>query len=91
MLLHFSVSFENAPIKYHGETEYPISAYQNYDKYIDSMTAFVKADLTKSFKKWGYTADDMTAVDFYFFRGAEEVVFFEWEKKDVTKPESTIT
>ena len=81
MLLHFSVSFKNAPIKYHGEVEYPLNVYQNSEPYVDSMTAFVKADLAKSFKKWGYTADDMTAVEFYFYRGSEEVIFFSWEKE----------
>ncbi len=82
MLLHYSIDFENGFITHHGETAYPISAYQNYDKYTESMTAFVKADLTKSIKKWGFTPDDMITAEFYFFRGSEEVIFFSWEKEN---------
>lgn len=83
MVLHYSISFENAPIKHHGEVEYPLSIYQNSEPYIESMTAFVKADLTTSIKKWGFTADDMIKAEFYFYRMAEEVIFFSWEKEDV--------
>ena len=83
MVLHYSVDFKESIITHHGETDYPISAYQNYDKYTDSMTAFVKADLTKSIKKWGFTPDDMVSVDFYFYKGSEEVIFFSWGKETV--------
>ena len=85
MLLHYSISFEGATITHHSEISYPISAYQNYDKYTDSMTAFVKADLTKSIKKWGFTPDQMIKADFYFFRGSEENIFFSWEKSQWKK------
>ena len=80
MVLHYSISFENAPIKHHGEVEYPLNIFQNSEPYVESMTAFVKADLTKSIKRWGYTADDMISAEFYFFRGSEEVIFFSWER-----------
>lgn len=81
MVLHYSINFKNGLIPHHGEISYPISAYQNYDKYTDSMIAFVKADLTKSIKEWGFTADDMIKAEFYFYRMAEEVIFFSWEKE----------
>ena len=83
MKLYFSVDFKESIITHHGETDYPISAYQNYDKYTDSMIAFVKADLTKSIKKWGFSPDDMVSVEFYFYRGSEEIIFFSWEKEDL--------
>ena len=83
MVLHYSISFENAPIKYHGEVEYPLNVFQNSEPYIESMTAFVKADLTKSIKKWGHTPDEMIKAEFYFYRGSEEVIFFSWEKEDI--------
>jgi len=89
MLLHYSISFSDCPITHHGEISYPISAYQNYDKYTDSMIAFVKADLTKSIKKWGFSPEDMIKADFYFYKRSEEVIFFSWEKEDVTKLHST--
>ena len=82
MTLHYSISFENGFITHHGEISYPISAYQNSEPYIESMTAFVKAALTKSIKKWGFTPDDMVAVEFYFYRMAEEIIFFSWEKEN---------
>lgn len=82
MTLHYSITFSDFPIPHHNEIIYPINAYQNYGKYTDSMTAFVKADLTKSIKKWGFTPDDMIKAEFYFFRGSEEVIFFSWEKED---------
>ena len=81
MLLHYSISFENAPIKHHGEVEYPLSIYQNCEPYIESMTAFVKADLTKSIKKWGFSPEDMIEVAFYFYKNGVETIFFEWEKE----------
>ena len=81
MLLHYSISFENAPIKYHGEVEYPLNLFQNSEPYVESMTAFVKADLTKSIKKWGFTPDDLIKADFYFYKRSEEVIFFSWEKE----------
>ena len=83
MLLHYSISFENAPLKYHGEVVYPLNVYQNSEPYVESMTAFVKADLTKSIKKWGHTPDEMIKAEFYFYKGSEEVIFFSWEKEDV--------
>ena len=83
MILHYSVNFENDPFTYHGETEYPLNIYQNCEPYVESMTAFVKAALTKSIKKWGFTPDDMVGAEFYFYKGSEEVVFFEWEKEDL--------
>ena len=88
MKLYYSCDFENGLIKHHGEISYPISAYQNYDKYTESMIAFVKADLTKSIKNWGFTPDDMISVDFYFYRGSEEVIFFQWEKETVNNEET---
>ena len=91
MVLHFSVNFENDPFTYHGETEYPLNIFQNCEPYAESMTAFVKSDLVDSMRKWGYTPEDLTAVCFYFYRMAEEIVFFEWEKEDVTKLQSTTT
>ena len=41
MLLHYSISFENDPFTYHGETDYPINIYQKTEPYAESMTAFV--------------------------------------------------
>ena len=81
MKLYYSVDFKESIITHHGETAYPISAYQNYDKYTESMRAFCDASLKKSLKKWGFTPDDMVDVEFYFFRGSEEVIFFSWEKE----------
>ena len=81
MLLHYSINFENDPFTYHGEVDYPLNFYQDCEPYAESMTAFVKADLTKSIKKWGFTPDDMVKAEFYFYRGSEEVVFFSWEKE----------
>lgn len=81
MVLHYSISFEGATITHHGEIDYPLNVFQNSEPYIESMTTFVKADLTKSIKKWGFTPDDMISAEFYFFRGSEEVVFFSWEKE----------
>lgn len=81
MVLHYSINFENGFITHHGETKYPLNVFQNSEPYIESMIAFVKADLTKSIKKWGFSADDMIKAEFYFYRMAEEVVFFSWEKE----------
>ena len=83
MVLHYSVNFENGFITHHGEIDYPLNVYQNSEPYIESMTAFVKPALTKSIKKWGYTPDDMIKAEFYFYRMAEEVVFFSCEKEDL--------
>ena len=88
MLLHYSISFSDCPIIHHGEIVYPIECYQNTEPYIESMTAFVKADLTKSIKKWGFTPDDMVKADFYFYRGSEEVIFFQWEKETLNDKET---
>ena len=82
MVLHYSILFENAPIKHHGEVEYPLNVYQNSEPYVESMTSFVRADLTKSIKKWGFTPDEMISAEFYFYRGSEEVIFFSWEKEN---------
>ena len=81
MKLYYSVDFKESIITHHGEISYPISAYQNYDKYTESMTAFVKSALTKSIKNWGFTPDDMVEVAFYFYKNGEEIIFFEWEKE----------
>ena len=88
MKLYYSVDFKESIITHHGEISYPISAYQNYEPYIDSMTAFVRADLAKSIKKWGFTPDDMVKAEFYFYRGSEEVIFFQWEKETVNNEET---
>jgi hypothetical protein len=45
------------------------------------MTAFVKADLVDSMRKWGFTPDQIVKADFYFYRGLEERIFFHWEKE----------
>ena len=79
MKLYFSVNFENGFIAHHGETDYPLNVFQNSEPYIESMIAFVKADLTKSIKKWGFTPDDMVSAEFYFFKGSEEIIFFSWK------------
>ena len=81
MVLHYSINFENGFIAHHGEVSYPLSIYQNSEPYIESMIAFVKADLTKSIKRWGFTPDDMISAEFYFFKGSEKILFFEWEKE----------
>ena len=83
MVLHYSISFSDCPLKHHEEVEYPLNVFQNSEPYIESMTAFVRADLTKSIKKWGHTPDDMITAEFYFYRGSEEVIFFSWEKEDL--------
>ena len=83
MLLHYSINFENDPFTYHGETNYPLNIYQNYEPYAESMTAFVKAALTKSIKNWGFTPDQIIKAEFYFFKLAEEIIFFEWEKDNL--------
>jgi hypothetical protein len=83
MVLHYSVNFENDPFTYHGETNYPLNIYQNYEPYAESMTAFVKAALTKSIKNWGFTPDQIIKAEFYFFKLAEEIIFFEWEKDNL--------
>ena len=82
MKLYYSVDFKESIITHHGDTEYPLNVFQNSEPYIESMTAFVKADLTKSIKKWGFTPDDMIKAEFYFYRGSEEVIFFSWEKEN---------
>ena len=83
MKLYYSVDFKDGFITHHGETDYPLNLYQNSEPYIDSMIAFVKADLTKSIKKWGFTSDQMIKADFYFYKRSEEVIFFEWEKENL--------
>ena len=81
MVLHYSVNFEGDPFTYHGETDYPLNIYQNCEPYAESMTAFVKSDLVDSMRKWGYTPDQIVKAEFYFFRMAEEIIFFDWEKE----------
>jgi len=83
MKLYYSVDFKESIITHHGEIVYPLNVYQNSEPYIESMTAFVKADLAKSIKKWGFSSDDMVKAEFYFFKGIEEVIFFSWEKEDL--------
>ena len=83
MLLHYSINFENDPFTYHGETNYPLKACQNYEPYAENMKAVVKVALTKSIKKWGFTPDQIIKVDFYFYKMAEEIIFFEWEKDNL--------
>ena len=85
MTLFYSVDFKESIITHHGDTEYPLSVYQNSEPYTESMTAFVRADLAKSLKKWGFSPDDMVSVDFYFYKGSEEVIFFSWEKETVVE------
>ena len=80
MVLHYSINFENGFNTHHGEEDYPLSIYQNSEPYIESMTAFVKADFPKSIKKWGFTPDEMIEVAFYFYKNGEEIIFFQWKK-----------
>ena len=82
MTLHYSIQFKDSYLPNHGEVKYPISAYQNYDKYTESMIALVKADLSKKLPKWGETPDKMLKAEFYFHRGPEEIIFFKWEKEN---------
>ena len=89
MLLHYSISFSDFPIAHHGEIIYPISAYQNTEPYIESMKAFCDSALQKSLKKWGFSSDDMISVDYYFYRGADEIIFFSWEKETETEAETS--
>ena len=81
MKLYYSVDFKESIITHHGEIDYPLNVYQNSEPYVESMTAFVKSALTKSIKNWGYTPDDMVNAEFYFYRGSEEIIFFQWEKE----------
>ena len=81
MVLHYSISFSDCPLKHHGEIVYPIECYQNTEPYIESMRAFCNSALQKSLKKWGHTPDEMIKAEFYFYRGSEEVIFFSWEKE----------
>ena len=83
MKLYYSVDFKESIITHHGESDYPLNVYPNSEPQIESMIAFVKADLTKSIKKWGFTPDDMVTAECYFFRGSEEKRFFSWEKEDL--------
>ena len=87
MLLHYSINFKNG-FPHHGEVEYPLNVCQNSEPYVESMIAFVKPALTKSLKKWGFTADDMVGAEFYFFRGSEEIIFFSWEKETANNEET---
>ena len=80
MKLFYSVDFKESIITHHGDTEYPLNVYQNSEPYIESMTAFVRADLAKSIKRWGFSSGDMIKADFYFYKGSEEIIFFSWEK-----------
>ena len=82
MTLHYSISFSDFEIIHHGETIYPIDCYQNTEPYIESMKAFCNSALQKSLKRWGFTSDDIISVDYYFYRGAEEIIFFSWGKDD---------
>ena len=88
MKLYYSVDFKNGFIAHHGEIDYPLNVYQNSEPYIESMRAFCNSALQKSLKNWGYTPDDMIKVDFYFFRGSEEIIFFSWEKETVNNEET---
>ena len=88
MKLYYSVDFKESIITHHGEVDYPLNVYQNYEPYIESMIAFVKADLTKSIKKWGHTPDEMIKAEFYFYRGSEEIIFFQWEKETLNDKET---
>ena len=80
MTLFYSITFSDFEIPHHGEIIYPIKCYQNTEPYIESMKAFCNSALQKSLKKWGVTADDMISVEYYFYRGAEEIIFFKWKK-----------
>ena len=85
MLLHYSINFENDPFTYHGETDYPLNIYQKTEPYAESMTAFVKSDLVDSMRKWGFTPEQIARVEFYFYRGSEEKIFFSWGKSQWKK------
>mgnify|MGYP007095026286 FL=1 len=89
MTLHYSIDFEDGFITHHGEIIYPIECYQNTEPYIKSMKAYCNSALQKSLKKWGFSPDDMISVDYYFYRGAEETIFFSWEKETETEAETS--
>ena len=80
MLLHYSISFENDPFTYHEKIDYPLNIYRKTEPFVESITAFVKSDLVDSMRKWGYTPEQIVEAKFYFYRMAEEIVFFDWGK-----------
>ena len=81
MKLFYSITFSDFEIPHHGNINYPIECYQNTEPYIESMKAFCNSALQKSLKKWGFTSDDMISVDYYFYKGSSEIIFFKWEKE----------
>ena len=85
MKLFYSITFSDCPIIHHGEIIYPIECYQNTEPYIESMKAFCDSALQKSLKKWGFSSDDMISVDYYFYKGSSEIIFFSWETEKETE------
>lgn len=82
MQLYYSVDFKESIITHNGNIDYPIECYQNTEPYIESMKAFCNSALQKSLKKWGFSSDDMISVDYYFYKGSSEIIFFKWEKEN---------
>ena len=82
MQLYYSVDFKESTITHHGEIFYPIECYQNTEPYIESMKAYCDSALQTSLKKWGFTGSDIISVDYYFYKGSSEIIFFSWEKEN---------
>ena len=80
MTLFYSIKFIDFDTRFSGEVEFPLNTYQNIEPYVEAMISYCRNDLTKSLKKWGFSADEMESVEFYYLKGSEENVFFSWTK-----------
>jgi hypothetical protein len=80
MTLFFSVKFKNHSSRFIGEVEFPLNTFQFSEEYKPAMIAYCRRGLTNQLSKWGIEADQVIQAEFFFHRGSEEVMFFEWSK-----------
>lgn len=84
MKLFYSISFSDFPIAHHGEVKYNMITTHTHEESQKAMIEICKKAAEKSRKKWGFKPEQMISVDFYYYRGSEETIFYKWRKKTET-------
>lgn len=84
MTLHHSTRFKGGSISYHGKVEIPIPLTPDFDHspLLEKMIAVCRLNLNHKIKEWGEDPTKIIKTEFYYYQGAEEIVFFKWEKEE---------
>ncbi len=81
MTYHYTATFDNCELKYHGEITFKYVEIKDTKGNEERIVTACKKQLIKDCEDWNISVKDINSFECYYYDESEEVQIMKWEKK----------